>query len=68
MTSARVELDNWDKASIALPFGRGCVLWSDPLYVRRTADEREMGLIALEISSQLDELHASAHRLLGQRR
>lgn len=68
VTSARVDLDNWDKASIALPFGRGCVLWSDPLYVRGTADEREMGLIALEISSQLDELHATAHRLLGQQR
>lgn len=68
VTSARVDLDNWDKASIALPFGRGCVLWSDPLYVRQAADEREMGLIALEISSQLDELHAMAHRLLGRRR
>lgn len=68
VTSARVELDNWDKASIALPFGRGCILWSEPLYVRRSADEREMSLIALEISSQLDELHATARRLLDQRR
>jgi lysophospholipid acyltransferase (LPLAT)-like uncharacterized protein len=68
MTSARVELDNWDKASIALPFGRGCILWSEPLYVRRSADEREMGLIALDISSQLDELHATARRLLDRRR
>jgi lysophospholipid acyltransferase (LPLAT)-like uncharacterized protein len=68
VTSARVELDNWDKASIALPFGRGCILWSEPLYVRRSADEREMGLIALDISSQLDELHATARRLLDRRR
>lgn len=68
VTSARVELDNWDKASIALPFGRGCILWSEPLYVRRAADEREMGLIALDISSQLDELHATARRLLDRRR
>ncbi|AZO78135.1 MULTISPECIES: DUF374 domain-containing protein [unclassified Bosea (in: a-proteobacteria)] len=68
VTSARVELDNWDKASIALPFGRGCILWSEPLYVRRTADEREMGLIALDISSQLDELHATARRLIERRR
>lgn len=68
VTSARVELDNWDKASIALPFGRGCILWSEPLYVRRSADEREMGLIALDISSQLDELHDAARRLLVRRR
>lgn len=68
VTSARVDLDNWDKASIALPFGRGCVLWSEPLYVRRGADEREMGLIALDIAGQLDDLHATAHRLLDRRR
>mgnify|MGYP000853830859 CR=1 FL=1 len=68
VTSARLDLGNWDKASIALPFGRGCVLWSEPLYVRRAADEREMGLIALDISNQLDELHATAHRLLDRRR
>jgi lysophospholipid acyltransferase (LPLAT)-like uncharacterized protein len=68
VTSARVDLDNWDRASIALPFGRGCVLWSEPLYVRRAADEREMGLIAIEITNQLDELHATAHRLLDRRR
>ncbi|MFC5419781.1 lysophospholipid acyltransferase family protein [Bosea eneae] len=68
VTSARIDLDNWDRASIALPFGRGCVLWSEPLYVRKAADEREMGLIALEIASQLDELHVTAHRLLDRRR
>ncbi|WP_186418868.1 hypothetical protein [Bosea sp. CS1GBMeth4] len=67
MTSARLELDNWDKASIALPFGRGCVLWSEPLHVRRCADAREMGLIALDIAGQLDDLHATAHRLLARR-
>ena len=67
VTSARLDLDNWDKASIALPFGRGCILWSEPFFVRRSADEREMGLIALDISSQLDELHATAHRLLERR-
>ena len=67
VTSARVELDNWDRASIALPFGRGCVLWSEPLYVRRAADEREMGLIALDIASQLDELHVTARSLLDRR-
>ena len=68
VTSARLDLDNWDRASIALPFGRGCILWSEPLFVRRSADEREMGLIALDISSQLDELHDTAHRLLERPR
>lgn len=66
VTTARVDLDNWDKASIALPFGRGCVVWSEPLYVRACADEREIGLTAEDITSRLDELHLVAHRNLEQ--
>lgn len=68
VTSARVDLDNWDRASIALPFGRGCILWSEPLYVRKAADAREIGLIALDISARLDELHATAQRNIGRDR
>ena len=65
VTSARVDLDNWDRASIALPFGRGCILWLEPLYVRKAADAREIGLIALDIADRLDELHATAQRSVG---
>ncbi len=68
VTSARVDLDNWDHASIALPFGRGCILWSEPLYVRKAADDREIGLIALDIAARLDELHAVAQRNIGRER
>ena len=68
VTSARVDLDNWDRASIALPFGRGGVLWSEPLYVRKAADAREVGLIAMDISERLDDLHTSAQRNIGRER
>ena len=68
VTSARVDLDNWDHASIALPFGRGCILWSEPLYVRKGADDREVGLIATDISTRLDDLHAAAYQSLARSR
>lgn len=68
VTSARLDLDNWDRASIPLPFGRGCILWSEPLYVRKAADDREIGLIAMDISARLDELHATAYQSLGRAR
>jgi lysophospholipid acyltransferase (LPLAT)-like uncharacterized protein len=67
VTTARMDLDNWDKSSIALPFGRGCVIWSDPLYVRASADDREISLTALDITSQLDQLHLTAHQHLAHR-
>jgi len=68
VTSARFDLTNWDRASIALPFGRGCILWSEPLYVRKGADDREVGLIAMDISARLDDLHAAAYQSLERAR
>ena len=66
VTTARLDLENWDKASIALPFGRGCVIWSDPLYVRPDADDLEIDLTASEIAAELDRLHAAAHQRLAR--
>ncbi|MBN9442449.1 DUF374 domain-containing protein [Bosea sp. (in: a-proteobacteria)] len=69
MTSARFDHGERNRTSIALPFGRGCILWSEPLYVRKGADGGELQLIALDIAERLDDLHASACRsLLRSRR
>ena len=68
VTSARFNLDEQDRASIALPFGRGCIVWSEPLYVRKAADEGEIELIAMDIADRLDDLHASAYQSLLRKR
>lgn len=62
VTSARVDLDNWDRASLALPFGRGCVLWSEALTVSGDAGAAEIEAITGRITAGLDHLHAEAHR------
>jgi len=41
-TSRRYEFDNWDKFTINLPFGRGCVVWGDPISIKRNASKKEM--------------------------
>ncbi|MDX3806577.1 lysophospholipid acyltransferase family protein [Bosea thiooxidans] len=68
VTSARFDLDQRGRASIALPFGRGCILWSEPLYVRKRADDAEIELIAMDVAERLDDLHASACQALARRR
>lgn len=64
VTSARIDLDNWDKASLVLPFGRGCVLWSEALTVAGDADAAEIDAVSHRITMGLDDLHAEAHRRL----
>jgi len=41
-TSRRYELSNWDKFSINLPFGRGSVVWGEPIFIDSRASKREI--------------------------
>ena len=41
-TSRRYELSNWDKFSINLPFGRGSVVWGEPIFIDSSASKREI--------------------------
>lgn len=41
-TSRRYEFNNWDKFTINLPFGKGCVVWGDPISIKRNASKKEM--------------------------
>ncbi len=38
-TSRRIELDNWDRTAINLPFGRIALVASEAIYVPRDADD-----------------------------
>ena len=38
-TSRRVELDNWDRSELSLPFGRFAIVAGDPVRVPADADE-----------------------------
>ena len=38
-TSRRIELDNWDRTAINLPFGRVALVASEAIYVPRDADD-----------------------------
>ena len=41
-TRARIQLNNWDKFTINLPFSRGALVWGEPIYVPRDATPEEL--------------------------
>ena len=41
-SSRRIELDNWDRTAINLPFGRIAMVASEPIYVARDADDADL--------------------------
>jgi hypothetical protein len=65
VTSRRITLNNWDRASIGLPFGRGVVAIGEPIRVAREADEGEVERARVAVQESLDEVHRRAYALVG---
>jgi lysophospholipid acyltransferase (LPLAT)-like uncharacterized protein len=64
VTSARIDLENWDEASIVLPFGRGAVVWAEPLPVPGSA-ARDAPDLRLELARRLHSAHHEAYACIG---
>jgi lysophospholipid acyltransferase (LPLAT)-like uncharacterized protein len=65
VTRNAVHLDTWDDASIALPFGKGAIVFGDKVSVARGANAEELEEARKEVSRNLDRAHARAYELVG---
>lgn len=63
----RIELKNWDKTKIPLPFGRGAMVYGEPIVVAGDADDAEMERARLLTETSLDAVHARAYALVERR-
>jgi lysophospholipid acyltransferase (LPLAT)-like uncharacterized protein len=59
----RIDLDNWDRSAINLPFSRMALLASDPIYVARDADDAALEAARQLVESELDRLTARAYEI-----
>ena len=64
-TSRRVDLKNWDRTSICLPFSRGVIKIGEPIYVVRDADEAMQEAARQKLEASLDAIHDQAYATLG---
>ncbi len=56
----KIELDNWDRSQIPLPFSRALILKAAPIYVSPYADADEIRRKHQEMQEVLDRLHQEA--------
>jgi len=64
-TSRRVVLDNWDRTTINLPFGRlGCAL-GEPVWVPSDADDAQLEDARHAVERSLDDVTTRAYALTG---
>jgi lysophospholipid acyltransferase (LPLAT)-like uncharacterized protein len=67
-TSRRIELDNWDRTAINLPFGRGAAVIPDPIEVPADADDAALEAARLAVENALDEATRRAYEIVDGRR
>jgi lysophospholipid acyltransferase (LPLAT)-like uncharacterized protein len=62
----RKVLGTWDGFVVAWPFGRGVIVWGEPVSVPRDADTEAQEAARLEIEDRLNAITAEADRLCGR--
>lgn len=61
----RLTMRSWDRFMIPLPYSRAVILWGDPVYVPKDADEAAMETIRIEVGAEMKRLQDEADRRLG---
>lgn len=65
-TSRSIELDSWDKASVNLPFGRGCIAAGPLIWVPDDADDETLEIYRTQVEDVLNETTTRAYQLVGR--
>jgi lysophospholipid acyltransferase (LPLAT)-like uncharacterized protein len=63
-TSRRIELDNWDRTAVNLPFGRRSVVAMPLIYVPADAGESQLEAARLEVQESLNEATRRAYEMV----
>jgi len=65
-TRHRIELNNWDRSCINLPFSRGALVIGEPISVPGDADDAAMEGARAALAAALDAVTARANALAGR--
>jgi hypothetical protein len=65
-TSRFIRLNNWDRTTINLPFGRGAVVASELIFVPPDADAETMEKLRGQLEAGLNEATRKAYALVGR--
>jgi lysophospholipid acyltransferase (LPLAT)-like uncharacterized protein len=66
-SSRRIELDNWDRTAINLPFSRVAMVASDAIYVARDADAAALESARQQVENALNRVTARAYELVDRK-
>ena len=66
VTSRFIRLNNWDRTTINLPFGRGALVGIKEIHVPPDADAATMERLRQEVEDTLNEANRIAYAMVGR--
>lgn len=57
--------NSWDRFIIPFPFGKGIVIWKEPLFIDENASEADMEMARFELERRLNEATREADEAMG---
>jgi len=65
-TSRGKHLGSWDRFLVAKPFGRGVIVWGDPIYVDRNAGAETSVQVRNQVEDSLNRITSEADERVGR--
>jgi lysophospholipid acyltransferase (LPLAT)-like uncharacterized protein len=65
-TSRGKHLRSWDRFLVAKPFGKGVIVWGEPIEVPRDADKQTIENARIELENNLNTITNEADELVGR--
>ena len=63
-TSKKYEFNNWDKFTVNYPFGRGVIIWGNPIYIKRNASEDDIEKSRVLLEDSLNKITIEAKEFI----
>lgn len=66
VTSRHIRFNSWDRACLALPFGRGAIVLGEAFLVPRECEGEAFEDLRRRVEAEMDRVHARAYALVGR--
>ncbi|KAB1073626.1 lysophospholipid acyltransferase family protein [Methylobacterium planeticum] len=66
VTSRHIRFNSWDRACLGLPFGRGAMVFGEPIHVPRENEPEDFEALRQRLEAEMNRVHDRAYTLVGR--
>lgn len=66
VTSRHWRFNSWDRACLGMPFGRGAMVFGEPIFVPRDIEPDALEALRRQLEAEMNRVHDRAYTLVGR--